>query len=85
MRQNLSTALQPDFSSIENAFAKLKALLRRAAERTVGGLCEAVGRLVDLFISTECANYFASAGPRLEKSDGACGATGHCCIPAGNV
>jgi hypothetical protein len=35
--------------AIENAFAKLKALLRKAAERTVDGLWTAIGRLVDLF------------------------------------
>jgi transposase len=52
----------PDFNPIENAFAKLKALLRKAAERTVAGLWSAIGRIVDLFNPTECANYFAAAG-----------------------
>jgi transposase len=52
----------PDFNPIENAFAKLKALLRKAAERTVDGLWAAIGRLVDVFTPTECANYFAAAG-----------------------
>ena len=52
----------PDFNPIENAFAKLKALLRKAAERTVGGLWDAIGRIVDLFTPAECANYFAAAG-----------------------
>jgi transposase len=52
----------PDFNPIENAFAKLKALLRKAAERTVEGLWTALGRLVDVFTPTECANYFAAAG-----------------------
>ena len=52
----------PDFNPIENAFAKLKALLRKAAERTVTGLWRAIGRIVDLFTPTECANYFAAAG-----------------------
>jgi transposase len=37
----------PDFNPIENAFAKLKALLRKAAERSVGGLWNAIGRLLD--------------------------------------
>jgi transposase len=45
----------PDFNPIENAFAKLKALLRKAAERTVDGLWAAIGRLVDLFTPPECA------------------------------
>jgi transposase len=35
----------PDFNPIENAFAKLKALLRKAAERTVDGLWSAIGRI----------------------------------------
>jgi transposase len=52
----------PDFNPIENAFAKLKALLRKAAKRTVDGLWNAIGRLVDLFTPQECANYFAAAG-----------------------
>jgi transposase len=52
----------PDFHPIENAFAKLKALLRKAAERTVAGLWNAVGRIVDTFSSAECSNYFAAAG-----------------------
>ena len=52
----------PDFNPIENAFAKLKALLRKAAERTVEGLWTNIGRLVDVFTPSECANYFAAAG-----------------------
>ncbi len=52
----------PDFNPIENAFAKLKALLRQAAERTVEGLWTTIGRLVDVFTPRECANDFAAAG-----------------------
>ena len=52
----------PDFNPIENAFAKLKALLRKAAERTVEGLWITVGDLLDAFTPSECANYFAAAG-----------------------
>jgi transposase len=52
----------PDFNPIENAFAKLKALLRKAAERTIEGLWTAIGRLLDSFTPAECANYFAAAG-----------------------
>ena len=52
----------PDFNPIENAFAKLKALLRKAAERTVDGLWNAIGNLIDIFTPTECVNYFAAAG-----------------------
>ena len=52
----------PDLNPIENAFAKLKALLRKAAERTVDGLWIAIGRLLDAFTPQECAKYFAAAG-----------------------
>lgn len=52
----------PDFNPIENAFAKLKAMLRKAAERTVEGLWDAIGRIIDTFTPDECANYFAAAG-----------------------
>jgi len=52
----------PDFNPIENAFAKLKSLLRKAAERTVAGLWRAIGRIVDTFSPVECLNYFAAAG-----------------------
>jgi transposase len=52
----------PDFNPIENAFAKLKALLRKAAERTIEELWTAIGRLLDSFTPAECANYFAAAG-----------------------
>jgi len=52
----------PDFNPIENAFAKLKALLRKAAERTVDALWIAIGRLIDAFTPAECANLFRAAG-----------------------
>lgn len=52
----------PDFNPIENAFAKLKAFLRKAAERSVDGLWAAIGRAVDLFSPDECTNYFKAAG-----------------------
>ena len=52
----------PDFNPIEMAFSKLKALLRKAAERTIDGLRTAIGRFVDVFTLQECANYFAAAG-----------------------
>jgi transposase len=52
----------PDFNPIENAFAKLKAMLRKAAERTVDGLWNAIGRIIDTFTPAECTNYFAAAG-----------------------
>jgi transposase len=52
----------PNFNPIENAFAKLKAMLRKAAERTVDALWNRIGRLIETFTPTECANYFAAAG-----------------------
>ena len=52
----------PDFNPIENAFAKLKALLRKAAEPPVDSLWDAIGHIIDLFTPSECANYFAAAG-----------------------
>jgi transposase len=55
-------AYSPDFNPIENAFAKLKALLRKAAERTIRGLWRLIGQLIDTFTPQECANYFAAAG-----------------------
>jgi len=52
----------PDFNPIEQAFAKLKAMLRKAAERTLDDLWRTIGRIVETFTPTECANYFAAAG-----------------------
>jgi transposase len=52
----------PDFNPIENAFAKLRALLRKVAERTIGSLWDAIGHIVDIFQPAECANHFATAG-----------------------
>lgn len=52
----------PDFNPIENAFSKLKALLRAKAERTIAALWDAVGALLDQFTPAECANYFKAAG-----------------------
>ncbi len=52
----------PDFNPIEKAFSKLKAALRKEAQRTVDGLWNTIGVLVDTFTPTECANYFAACG-----------------------
>lgn len=52
----------PDFNPIENAFAKLKALLRKAAARTIDELWAVIGVSLDAFTPTECVNYFAAAG-----------------------
>ena len=52
----------PDFNPIENAFSKLKALLRKAAARRVDHLWAAIATAIDAFTPQECANYFAAAG-----------------------
>ena len=52
----------PDFNPIENAFSKLKALLRKAAARTVDDLWRAIGEAIDAFTPSECQNYFAACG-----------------------
>lgn len=52
----------PDFNPIENAFSKLKALLRAKAERTIKALWDALGDILDQFSPAECANYFRAAG-----------------------
>jgi len=52
----------PDFNPIEQAFAKLKALLRKAEERTIEALWKTIGMLIDTFRPDECQNYFDAAG-----------------------
>jgi transposase len=55
-------AYSPDLNPIEQVFAKLKTLLRKAAERTVEATWMRIGQLLDRFTPTECANYFRNAG-----------------------
>ena len=52
----------PDFNPIENAFAKLKAILRKAAARTIPGLWNAIRDALPQFTPEECANFFTAAG-----------------------
>ena len=52
----------PDLNPIENAFAKLKTLIRSAAERTIDGLQNNIGKALDAFPETECDNYFKHVG-----------------------
>lgn len=52
----------PDLNPIEQLFAKLKHLLRNAAERTVEAVCAAIGQILDAFTPQECTNYFKNAG-----------------------
>lgn len=52
----------PDFNPIEKAFSKLKALLRKAAERTVSGLWDRIGQLIEFVEPQESRNFFNSCG-----------------------
>jgi transposase len=52
----------PDLNPIEMAFSKLKALLRKAAERTVEKLWDRIGALMPAFTPTECRNFMAHQG-----------------------
>jgi transposase len=52
----------PDFNPIEMAFAKLKAVLKKAAARTVNDLWKAIAASLSSFTPAECRNYFAAAG-----------------------
>jgi transposase len=52
----------PDMNPIEKAYSKLKAFLRKIAERTVAGLINALDACPDIFKPAECANYFKACG-----------------------
>lgn len=52
----------PDFNPIERAFAKLKAILRTEAARSVTDLWGAIKRAFRRFTPSECRNYLAAAG-----------------------
>jgi len=52
----------PDLNPIEQVFAKLKHLLRKAAARTAEAICAAVSQILGTFTPEECANYFKNAG-----------------------
>jgi transposase len=52
----------PDFNPIEQVFAKLKAWLRKAAERTVETLWDTLAKGMDQFTPAECENYLRGAG-----------------------
>ena len=52
----------PDLNPIEQVFAKLKHLLRKAAERSCDAMCTRIGRLLDDFTPKECENYFLNSG-----------------------
>lgn len=52
----------PDLNPIEKLFAKLKALLRKAAKRSIDALWKEIGGLLNTFSPEECMNYFKSCG-----------------------
>jgi transposase len=52
----------PDLNPIEQVFSKLKALLRKADERSVEATWKRIGSLLDAFSPAECANYLTNAG-----------------------
>jgi transposase len=52
----------PDLNPIEQVFAKLKTLLRKAAERSVDATWRRIGSLLPGFTPQECANYLTNAG-----------------------
>ena len=52
----------PDLNPIEQLFAKLKHLLRKAAERTADTVCDAIAQILDSVTPQECQNYFLNAG-----------------------
>ena len=56
----------PDLNPIEQAFAKLKALLRKAAARTREDLWTTIGRLLSASTPAECRNYLANSGYAFE-------------------
>jgi transposase len=52
----------PDLNPIEQVFAKLKLLLRKAAERSVEATWQRIGTLLDAFPPHECASYLRNSG-----------------------
>jgi hypothetical protein len=60
--RSIIEAQHPDLDPIEQAFAKPKALLRKAAERTIDGFWTTIGELHHRFSRVECQNYIENAG-----------------------
>ncbi|MND04397.1 hypothetical protein D3C83_246480 [compost metagenome] len=58
----------PDLNPIEQVFAKLKTLLRKASERTVDATWQRIGSLLAAFQARECANYLVNAGYAQSKT-----------------
>ena len=66
----------PDLNPIEMAFAKLKALIQRAAARTYDELWQAVCHVCDIFTEEECYNFFKAAGSETDRTQHALGRKG---------
>ena len=60
-RRGVSPPYSPDLNPIEQAFAKMKTLLRKADARTIDDTWRQIGALLDRFTAAECANYFTNA------------------------
>ena len=67
-------AYSPDLNPIEQVFAKLKALLRKAAPRTRKALWKTIGASLDCYSSTECKNYIHHCGYGHPSRNGSRGA-----------
>ena len=61
-RLHFLPAYSPDLNPIEQVFAKLKHLLRKARERTIDATWKRIGSLLENFSAAECRNYFLNAG-----------------------
>jgi transposase len=59
-RATSASRYSPVFNPIEKAFSRLKAMLRKAGERTANGLWHLIGKRVDIIQPAECANDFSS-------------------------
>lgn len=57
-----TTPGEPSTPSIENAFSKLKSILRKAAARNIPELWDAIRDALPRFTAEECSNYFSAAG-----------------------
>jgi hypothetical protein len=82
----------PDMNPIQQRFAKLKALLRKANERTIDNLWDRIGKILDEFSTRECANCLANSGYASIRSENAPGESErvvfvgqamHCCLDDG--
>lgn len=52
----------PDLNPIEQVFAKLKTLLRKADERSIAAVWHRIGSLLPAFTPEECSNYLRNSG-----------------------